>query len=139
MSFLDNLENNLKSLEGREERDPEQARRAAEQRDAERDQARTAQPWAEQLRKGAFTQELLAQATRIGHGARAKVYISWTGSTLRLDARDRRMELRPTANGVVVDFYQGGQHLASRTIDLKGSPSALAEEWLAGMTAPRSE
>ena len=138
MSYLDNLEDNLKNLEGREERDPAQASKAAEQRESERAQARAAQPWAEQLRKGPFTQELLAEATRIGHSLRTKVYISWIGTTLRLDARDRRMELRPTPNGVAVDFSQSGQQTDSRTIQLQGGAKQLAEEWLAG-AAPRSE
>lgn len=33
MSFLDNLENNLKALEGREEKDPEQVKRDRERRE----------------------------------------------------------------------------------------------------------
>jgi hypothetical protein len=138
MSFLDNLEDNLKNLEGREERDPEQAKRAAEQRESERARARAAQPWAERLRKGPFTQELLSEATRIGHGLRTKVYISWIGPALRLDARDRRMELRPASEGVIVDFFENGRLSKRRTIDLEGSAAQLAEEWLGG-ASPRTD
>ncbi len=131
MSFLDNLENNLKGLEERQERGPAQARKAAEQRESERDRARAAQPWAEQLRKGPFAQQLMTEATRIGFGLRTKVYISWAGSALRLDARERRLELRPTPGGVVADFYVNGERTSSRSVDLNGDARGLAESWLA--------
>ena len=36
MSFLDNLENNLKALENQEQKDPDKIRREKERRDAER-------------------------------------------------------------------------------------------------------
>ena len=65
MSFLDNLENNLKSLESQEE-GKESAERAARTRDAQRASAQAVAPWAEQLKKGPFTAELLKQAARVG-------------------------------------------------------------------------
>ena len=37
MSYLDNLENNLKALEKQDERDPEKVKREQERREAERD------------------------------------------------------------------------------------------------------
>ena len=46
MSFLDNLENNLKSLESQEE-GKESAERSRRARDAERANAQAAAPWAE--------------------------------------------------------------------------------------------
>lgn len=131
MSFLDNLENNLKGLEERQERDPAAARKAAQQRESERDRARAAQPWAEQLRKGPFAQQLMTEATRIGFGLRTKVYISWAGPALRLDARERRLELRPTPEGVVADFYVNGERTSTRSVDLNGDARELAESWLA--------
>jgi hypothetical protein len=138
MSFLDNLENNLKGLEERQERDPAQARKA-EQRESERDRARAAQPWAEQLRKGPFAQQLMTEATRIGFGLRTKVYISWAGPALRLDARERRLELRPTPDGVVADSYVNGERLSSRPVDLNGNARELAESWLAPAGRQRSD
>ena len=39
MSFLDNLENNLKALESREEKDPEKVKRDQERREADRNAA----------------------------------------------------------------------------------------------------
>ena len=97
MSFLDNLENNLKSLESREEAggSAEQQRIA---RERERAQSLAAAPYAEKLKKGPFTAELLKQAARIGFEKRTKIQVAWLGSTLRLEARDRRVELRPTAS-----------------------------------------
>jgi hypothetical protein len=131
MSFLDNLENNLKSLEEREDRDPAQARKAADRRESERERARAAQPWAEQLRKGTFTQQLMTEATRIGFGLRTKVYISWAGPALRFDARERRLELRPTPDGVIAESFVSGRRTDSRRVDLNGDARQLAENWLA--------
>ena len=65
MSFLDNLENSLKSLESRDEAsgNAEQQQRARERARAE---AQAAAPYAEELKKGPFTAELLKQAARVG-------------------------------------------------------------------------
>ena len=130
MSFLDNLENNLKSLESAEQNRDERERRQKD-RSAERAEALAAAPWAEELKKGAFTAELLKQATRIGFSLRMKVNIVWMGTTLRLDARERRLELRPTASGVVSVYSEGGQEQRSEPVDLKGDPAELVRGWLA--------
>lgn len=130
MSFLDSLENNLKSAEAREEREGARTGHNQKQRDAERAHARAAQPYAEQLRKGQFTADLLAEATRIGHGLRTKVYISWIDSTLRLDAREHRLELRPTAGGVIARFCADQKEVGTEHVDLQGDPKALAARWL---------
>jgi hypothetical protein len=128
MGFLDNLESNLKSLEARAESED---RRTPQDRAAERAQALALAPWAEKLRKGAFTGELLRQATRLGHGRRTKVRISWIGAILRLEAAERRLELRPTPAGVTAVFAEGQKELQSRAVDLEGNAEALAREWLA--------
>ncbi len=60
-----------------------------QRRVAERESARAAAPYAEALRSGSFTKELLDHATRIGHGMRIKIHIAWLGTTLRLEARHR--------------------------------------------------
>src|ERR1035438_8015207 len=96
MSFLDNLENNLKALENREEKDPEKVKRDRERREAERNAALLRAPHVEALRNSAFTSELLAQCRTIGHGQRVLVQFTWIGESLRLDARSKRMELNPT-------------------------------------------
>jgi hypothetical protein len=98
MSFLDNLESNLKSLESAEE-GRESAHRQRRAREQELANAQAVAPWAEELKKSPFTAELLKQAARVGHSMRIKVYIAWLGSVLRLEASGRRLELRPTANG----------------------------------------
>ncbi|MBI3209921.1 MAG: hypothetical protein HYZ37_13625 [Candidatus Solibacter usitatus] len=131
MSFLDNLENNLKSLESREERDPEQIRRDQERREAERQDRIRAAPFAAELRNGPFTQALLGHATRIGFSKRVKVNITWLDTTLRLDARDLRLELQPDAEGVVARHQLAGEELQSERIELKpDAAAALAERWL---------
>jgi hypothetical protein len=129
MSFLDNLENNLKALEGREDASAgnEQASR---RRDAERRDALAVAPHAERLKSGAFTAELLSAATLAGYSMRTKVHFTWLGTTLRLDARNRRLELRPTADGVTAVFLEGGQEVRTTPADLDGSPAALVRELL---------
>jgi hypothetical protein len=128
MSFLDNLESNLKSLEGNSERDSVLADRRRQQ--SEKARALAAAPYAEELRKGEFTAELLNHATRIGFGQRTKVNMVWIGTSLRLDAKERRLELKPTAEGVVAVFSESGDEKAVEPVDLKGDPEKLAKRWL---------
>jgi hypothetical protein len=129
MSFLDSLESNLKSLESRDETalgDKEDRKK----REAERAYAQAASPYAEQLRTGAFTNALLSEATRIGHSKRIKINIAWLGSVLRLEARDKKLELRPTPEGVVAAFLENNVETESQGVDLNSDPAALAHAWL---------
>jgi len=130
MSFLDDLENNLKSLESSEQGkdDTERAQRA---RESERAQAKAVAPFAEQLQQSPYTAELLTQAARVGFGLRTKVHIAWLGSTLRLEARDKRLELRPTPQGIVAAYIENGQETRTEACDLNGSAEDLVRRWLA--------
>ena len=130
MSFLDSLENNLKSLENQEERDPARAAEIRQQREDAKARALAAAPNAEELRAGKFTAALLDHATRIGHSQRTKVQITWIDTTLRLQAKERRLDLQPTPEGVNAVFSDGAVETGSRAIDLHGDPEALAREWL---------
>src|ERR1700736_1783468 len=129
MSFLDNLEDNLKNLESSEQGkdDKERQQRA---RESERARAVAAAPYAEELKKGPYTAELLKQATRVGYSLRVKVHIAWLGSILRLEARDRRLELRPTPSGIVAVYIENNQETRSEPLDLKGKPEELVRNWL---------
>lgn len=131
MSFLDSLENNLKALESQEERDPEKRKRDIEARQAERDAAVLLAPHVETLKTGPYTQQLLSAARTTGHRLRTFVDIAWIGTTLRLDARARRLELRPTPEGIVAVYLQDGQELRAEPLDLSGSPEELIQRWLA--------
>jgi len=128
MSFLDNLENNLKALESRDEKGADRSDR--QRRDAERAQAIAAAPWAEKLKQSPFTQELLGHVTRLGHQMRAKVYITWLGQTLRLEARGRKLELRPTPDSVVAAFIENNEEVRTQPVNLEGKPEELAQQWL---------
>jgi len=134
MSFLDNLENNLKSLESREEgtATAESQQRA---RDRDRAAAQAAAPYAEELKKGPFTAELLKQATRVGFEKRTKVHIAWLGSALRLEARGQRVELRPGASGVQAVYLDNGQETRTEALDLKGSAEKFVRTWLESVVA----
>ncbi len=130
MSFLDNLENNLKSLESQEEAS-ESKQREHDRRESERARSLAAAPWAEKLKQAPYTDNLLKQATIMGHGLRTKVYISWMGPILRLEARGRKLELRPTNDGIVAVTLEGNNEPRSQAVDLDGDPTALAEQFLA--------
>jgi len=129
MSFLDNLENNLKSLESSAE-GKEAAERQARAREQERAAAQAVAPWAEQLKSAPFTAELLKQAARVGFEKRSKVHIAWLGTTLRLEARERRLELRPTPTGIVAAWIEGHEETRTEPVDLSGSAGDLVRRWL---------
>ena len=128
MGFLDNLENNLKSLETQEE-GREAADRQRRARESERAQAEAIAPFAEQLKKSPFTAEVLKHAARVGHSLRIKVHVAWLGNTLRFEARDRRLELRPTATGIRAVSIENGNE-TDKPLDLSGDPEQLIREWL---------
>jgi len=130
MSFLDNLESNLKSMESREERGDHHGR-DAKLRDAERARTQASAEYAELLRKGPYAAELLKQAVRLGHGMRTKVHLAWLGTTLRLEARGAKLELRPTGRGIVAAFIENNAEVRTVPVDLAGNPEGLLREWLA--------
>src|SRR6202161_2195027 len=133
MSFLDNLENNLKALENLEERDPEKIRREQERREADRTAAKLRAPHAEQLKDSPFTLELLTQCRAIGHRLRVLVQFTWLGETLRLDAKAKRMELTPTAEGISAVFSVNGEETGRASVDPQvDDAAALAKRWVEG-------
>jgi len=133
MSFLDNLENNLKALESREEKDPEKAKREQERREADRNAALLRAPHAEALKYSAFTSELMTQCRKIGHAQRVLVQFTWIGESLRLDAKAKRMELIPTAEGITAMFSLDGMGTGRAPVDPQADdPAALAQRWLTG-------
>jgi hypothetical protein len=129
MSFLDNLENNLKSLESQEDGRENAVRDERARLNAKASAAASA-PYAEELRKGPYTAELLKQATRVGHSLRVMVRPVWLGNTLRLEARDRKLELRPTPTGIVAVYLENNRETHSAPLDLKGSPEDFLRAWL---------
>src|ERR1700735_5285859 len=131
MSYLDNLENNLKALENREERDPEKLKREQDRREAERTAALLRAPYADALKNSPFTTELLTQCRAIGHGQRVLVQFTWLGEKLRLDAKSKRMELEPMAEGIVAIFTVSGEETGRAKVDpSKDDAAALAKQWL---------
>src|ERR1700735_3557897 len=126
MSFLDNLENNLKAMESRTERDPEALAREAAAREATRSAALEIAPYAEALRNGPFIDGLLTACRNIGHSKRILVRPVWVDSTLRLEAGAKKLELRPTAIGVVAVFFDGVREMETLPIDLASDPAKIA-------------
>lgn len=137
MSFLDNLENNLKALENLEQRDPEKVKRELEEREAARLEALAAAPHLDALKKSPFTEELLKQCRTIGHGQRVLVHFAWIDNTLRLDTpakadkKAKRMELTATGDGIVAIYSVDGEETARAPVDLKrDGAESLARQWL---------
>jgi len=129
MGFLDNLENTLKNAERGAEREDEKS--ANHSRAAELQALRAAAPNAEALKKGQWTQDLLTQCVTLGHGQRMRVGMAWIGTTLRLEAKEKRLDLQPTATGIDAIYFVDGTETAREPVDLKGDPAALARKWLA--------
>jgi hypothetical protein len=127
MSFLDNLESTLKNLEGANEKD---SRVDQQRRQSDRAQALAAAPYAHELKHGPFANEFLTHAVRIGHGSRTRITPLWIGSILRVDAKEKRLELRPTAEGIRAVFLEGGEEKESEMLDLKSNPEQFAQRWL---------
>jgi len=129
MSFLDNLENNLKSLESQED-GKESAERQHRERESQKASAQAVAPFAEELKKGPYTAELLKQASRVGHSLRVMVRVTWIGSSLRLEVRDRKLELRPTPTGIQAVYLEENREVRSEPLNLKGNPEQLLRTWL---------
>jgi hypothetical protein len=131
MSFLDNLENNLKALESQEEKDPEKVKRDQERREAERNAALLRAPYLEALKNSPFTSTLLTECRTIGHGQRVLVQFVWVGETLRLNAKNKRMDLTPSPEGIVAVISVDGAETARAIVDpQKDDAGDLARRFL---------
>lgn len=129
MSFLDNLENAVNNMERASQRDDERTAIASSADEAAR--RRAIAPAAAELRKSQFTQDLLTHCVTIGHGQRTRVGMTWIGDTLRLDAKEKRMELQPGPEGVEAVMFADGVESSREPVDLGGDSEELAKRWLA--------
>ncbi|WP_031499184.1 hypothetical protein [Bryobacter aggregatus] len=130
MSFLDSLENNLKALESREEKDPAKVKEELERREADRQTALAAAPVAEALRTGPFTEKFLTACRSLGHQQRTMVRFTWLDTTLRLEAKEKRLDLKPTAAGVEASFFLNQELTGTEMLTLSEDPDGLAQRWL---------
>jgi hypothetical protein len=125
VSFLDNLENNLKALEARDEGLDDTRRR-----EVDRGRSLEIAPWAERLKREPYAQDLMRQATLAGRERRLKVNLAWLDTRLRLEARGHRLELRPTPNGIVAVFLREAGEGRQEPVDLAGDPRKLIAAWM---------
>lgn len=128
MSFLDNLENTLKNMERASGREEEPGDAAAYEEEAAR--RRATAPAADALRKGQFTQALLTHCVTLGHAQKTRVGMAWIGDVLRLDAKQKRLELRPDADGVEAVMFLDGKETGRERVNLDADPADLAKLWL---------
>ena len=135
MSFIDSLENNLKTLEGTEPSGLDDRQR----KEIERRRAAAAAPWAVKLKCAPYTRALMEQASRAGYQIRTKVNFVWLGGTLRMEARGHRFDLRPTPEGIVAVHLRGGEELKREPLDLAGTPEVLVNGWIAILTNQKKE
>ena len=126
MGFLDNLENSLNALERQDERDTG----SRQKQEDERKRILAVRPWAEQLKNSEYTQKLFEQAAIFGHRIRTKIYVAWLENNLLLEARGRRLALRPTADGIVAVFMEPDGNTHTEPLDLAGQPEVLLQKWL---------
>ena len=119
MSFLDNLENNLKALESLESGGLDDRKR----READRERALASAPSAERLKNSPYVGKLMRDATRAGFPRRMKVNFVWIGRTLRLEALGERLEFQPTPTGV--DAVFAGKNVS---VNLDSEPDALISQ-----------
>jgi len=130
MSFLDNLENNLKALESTEPTGMEdQKRREAQKRDAI-----AASPWAEKLKISPWVEKFMRDLTRAGFSRRTKINFAWIDRILRAEALDQRLEIVPTPKGIEAVWED-----RRVPVDLAGEPDKLIQEWLAVVDRKRRE
>ncbi|MDE3198686.1 MAG: hypothetical protein KGN84_20230 [Acidobacteriota bacterium] len=127
MSFLDNLENNLKSLEANEAANP----RDSASRERERGRAIEAAPWAERLKNDPWTAQLIQQMTRAGFARRTKVNLAWIGTALRLEARGQKLELRPGPKGIAAVFLHGYDETGREPVNLSEDPKKIVDRFMA--------
>jgi hypothetical protein len=130
MSFLDNLENNLKALESQEQGGVDDRKR----REAEKTRAIESAPWADRLKNSPYLAKLMRDVTRAGFSRRMKVNIVWIGRTLRLEAIEQRLELEPTARGI--EAVMGDRRIP---VNLEGEPDELIVTWMEILDRKREE
>jgi hypothetical protein len=133
VSFLDNLENNLKALESQEQGGADDRGK----REAERARSIAAAPWAEKLKTGPYTKALMGLATRAGFSRRLKVHMMWLGTSFCLEAGDQRLELRPGPKGIATVFFDAGTEVRQAPLDLSSDPQTLVTKWMAMVDARR--
>jgi hypothetical protein len=126
MDFLDSLENSLKNLEQQQERDQNAAARQVEARRLAGEIA----PWADALKNSAYVQNLFDKAAIAGHRLRSKIYMAWLENTLRLEARGRWCEIRPTPGGIEYEFVSADGSTVTEPLDLSSDPDTLLGRWL---------
>jgi hypothetical protein len=87
----------------------------------------------EALKNSPFTSELLTQCRAIGRGQRVLVQFTWLGETLRLDAKEKRLELAPTAEGITAVISLNGEEVGRAIVDPQvDDAAAIARRWLTG-------
>jgi hypothetical protein len=58
------------------------------------------------------------------------VRLRWIDSTLCLEARHKRLELRPTADGIRAVYFEDGAESRAEPVDPGGDAEALVRRWL---------
>jgi hypothetical protein len=137
MSFLDNLESGLKSLESAGER--EDGSRNRDRRETERAARLAIQPAIDKLRKSPFTDQLLRAAHQESFRIRARISTVWIGDTLRLELRGQRLELRPAVRGVLAVAIRAGAETEPVLVNFDGDAAKLLKDWLDTVTIEQPE
>jgi hypothetical protein len=130
MSFLDNLENNLKALESIEATGMDDRTR----REANRREAIAVAPWAEKLKNAPWVEKFMRDLTRAGFSRRTKINFVWIDRRLRAEALGERLEIVPTPKGI--EAVSGEKRIP---VDLAAEPDKLISQWLEVIDRKRQE
>jgi hypothetical protein len=88
-------------------------------------------PFVEALKSSPFTDTRLTECRAGGREQRVLVQFLWIGENLRLNAKNKRMELMPSPEGIIAVQSVDGLETGRTTIDpQKDDPAALARNWL---------
>jgi hypothetical protein len=84
------------------------------------------------LKSSPFTNALLTSARAIGHAQRTMVRFHWRDNTLILEAKEKKLELRPTPKGISAVYFENGEEKRTEPLNLKSKAEAFARAWLEG-------
>ncbi|MFL6417615.1 MAG: hypothetical protein ACJ74Y_18325 [Bryobacteraceae bacterium] len=95
-------------------------------------------PWADALKNSPYVQALFEKAAVTGHRLRTKIYTAWLENVLRLEARGRWCEIRPTPGGIECEFISPESGTVTHPLDLSSDPDLLLSEWLGEGAVPKA-
>lgn len=67
---------------------------------------------------------------RTSHQIRSRIQVVWLETALKLEFKEHRLELRATADGILVVSVRNGKEEKVAPADLNANGSELVQDWL---------